>query len=299
MAVRLPPPPPRRCPPSRPAPPCHGPLGLAPPLVSALSKTHLPPAGRSSSPPPPPPPPPRGPRASGPPPPPPPPPPSSPSPGTAPSVGLAGWPPRAARSPPPRKPPSRPSGPGMMPGISTYFLAPSRAPGHRSVWSGLPVTPPARVQIDFLPQCFSQFSRAHEKQRRETPRALNNECSPKAVDCTKEFANLRRIGDGGKMDVSCWRQGASKVRDRITRHSARRYAISKYLAAILLRLVRRIQRTATLDASKHFQHRRSCDLSNRIAADPRKNVRLQASNDLFGVRGSPLRRVLCKPFPGN
>jgi len=129
--------------------------------------------------------------------------------------------------------------------------------------------------------------------------ALNNEGSPKAVDGAKHLANLRRIGDGRKMDVWCWRQGASKVCDRVTSQPACRYAISKYLAAILLSPVRRIQSTATLDAPKHFQHRRSGDFGNRIAADPGKTVHFQASNDFPGVRSSPLWHVLRKPFPGD
>jgi hypothetical protein len=47
------------------------------------------------------------------------------------------------------------------------------------------ITPLARIQVDFLPQCFSQFTGAHEKLRRQMKGALNNECSPKAVDGAK------------------------------------------------------------------------------------------------------------------
>ncbi len=74
------------------------------------------------------------------------------------------------------------------------------------------------------------------------------------------------------MNVLCGREGASKVGDRIMRQPAGGYAVSEYLATILLCPVRGIQSTAPLDAPKYFQHRRCGDLGNRIAADPRKYI---------------------------
>jgi hypothetical protein len=46
--------------------------------------------------------------------------------------------------------------------------------------------------------------------------------------------------------------------------------------------------TARFDAAHHFEHLRRCDAGDRLLADPREHVGLEASDDLVAVARGPL-----------
>jgi hypothetical protein len=116
------------------------------------------------------------------------------------------------------------------------------------------------------------------------------------VNVAQQPADRARIRDGWIVLGLPRRKGATQIPARITVGAGGSHGIPEDLPAVLLDTMRCLEGAAFLHALEEAQQVGRSDRPDRLAADPRKHVALEAPQDLFRVRVGPARGVLRVPL---
>lgn len=96
------------------------------------------------------------------------------------------------------------------------------------------------VEVDLAPLGSSKRARSDEQQRRQPHRTFRDEAAFIYVDVAKQLPDFAWIGQRGAVLRLPRRQGAAQVASWIALRAACRYGIPKYLSAVLMDAVGRL-----------------------------------------------------------